>query len=354
MTTPQDESNSESPVDPIDGAEQRLPKTDWQDRWMDELLMAARPSIHEDADHELRIQKLLAALDAPTHRSIEPCQHDLSSDRQRPLATSLLPRRRWAKWVTLTLASSIILMLFFVFQQSQTMRQALAVVQKSLQAADEIVPRHYAVTTTFVDRQSQTLRSVACDLYVCGGRQYALRHPALVGTGDLWIGRNGDSTWVVPARGPVRVGDETALHRWLEGNQDLTTPYLHVTSLLQRLSRGYRLQEQSIGVAALEWSTVVTDKYVVSPEFESRLSQCRRISGTRIDPQNTQNPEQIELWCDRETGMALRVVAIWDPQANPRGRRSLVIDFVASVDVSPEWFEHSGHYQGRRMILNFD
>ncbi len=354
MNTRFDDVDPEGQDDPNGGSENRSPEMVCRDRWIEELLAAAGPLHRQDANHELRIQKILAALEDATPKRTQLPQHIAEPSPFSPLPTVLLPKRRWAKWVTLTLAGSIVVMLFFVFQQNQTMRQALAVVEKSLQAADESVPRHYAVTSTFLDRDRTTLRSVACDLYVCGNRQYALRHPALVGSGDLWIGRNGDSTWVVPARGPVRVGDETALHRWLEGNQELATPYLHLTSLLQRLSRGYRLQERSENAKDFDLHSVVAINDMSSSLSDAQLRQCRRISGERINQQATQNPEQIELWCDRETGVALRVVAIWDPQTNPRGRRSLVVDLVSSVELSEDWFDHAGHYPGRRLILNFD
>jgi hypothetical protein len=290
--------------------------------------------------------------------------------------SALRPRRSWAPWVSIVLAASILLLLGLYLQRDLAMRQALAAVAHSISAAEAEIPRHYRIMVEMESTRQWASSIVECDLYVLGNRHYALRHPALLGSGNLWIGRNGDEAWVVPARGPVRIGDETALSRWLEGNEELTTPYLHVTSLLQRLERGYRLQERSDATLTSPIQSTSLGKALSVDREGSRVDHqalnsssapqraqstdpatlqpsYRRISGQRINQQNLQIPESIELWCDRETGVAVRITATWSP-GSPRGRRHLVVDLVGQAPIDTEIFDYRKHIDGRRLFLKFD
>ena len=246
--------------------------------------------------------------------------------------------RRLPRWISLAVAVSVLVTLVVVFQATGSSGYALATVNRSIAAARELFARRYSVTVT-VCNASQGAVDIKSDLYVEGNKRFALRHPALIPGTSIWLGSDGNETWIVPAIGPVRVGDETALGRWVSQQQQLSTPYLHVSTILARMAQGYRLEKKSIVILTRADGTVV---------------ECQHIIGHLKSNRNDKLPDTISLWADVETGVAQRVEAIWNLSANESGHQKIVIELVESHDLSDDWFTAEGHYSGNRRKLRLD
>jgi len=260
----------------------------------------------------------------------------VASDRSSnaaPIAT----RKTWNRWISIAIAASLLVAMSFALQSVSPIQPALAAIEKSIAAAAEQIARKYLVTVTY--RSGEQSYEIENDLYVKGHNRFALRHPAVVPGADLWLGKNGDATWVVPAIGPVLTGNDLALSRWLSAQEQMSTPYLHVTTVLDRMSRGYQLRE-------LEESTIRSS--------DGTHVDCRHVVGERKGDANTSLPATIELWSDKASGVAIRVEASWSLAASESGRQKVVIEFVGQPELPDNWFEAEGHYSGSRGKITFD
>jgi hypothetical protein len=248
-----------------------------------------------------------------------------------------LTRRTWSRRVSWAIAATLLVALFIGLQYLGPARQALAAVEQSLAAAAEQIARKYLITVTF--KNGNRRREVGNDLYVQGNDRFALRHPALLPGADGWLGKNGDQAWVVPSFGPVRTGNDLALSRWLSSQEQLSTPYLHVTTVLDRMSRGYRLQE--LGEATIRTA-------------EGNDVVCRHVLGELKTGKNPKLPATIELWSDAQTGVAMRVEARWPLSTSESGREEVVLEFAGQPELPDNWFDPEGHYSGSRRKITFD
>lgn len=260
----------------------------------------------------------------------------VASDRSSNAAPTTT-RKTWNRWISIAIAASLLVGMSFVLQSVSPIQPALAAIEKSIAAAAEQIARKYLVTVTY--KSGEQSYEIENDLYVKGHDRFALRHPAVVPGADLWLGKNGDATWVVPAIGPVLTGNDLALSRWLSAQEQLSTPYLHVTTVLDRMSRGYQLRE-------LGESTIGTR--------EGKDVVCRHVVGERKNLANTNLPATIELWSDKASGVAIRIEACWSLAASESGREKVVIEFVDQPELPDNWFEAEGHYSGSRGTITFD
>ena len=260
-----------------------------------------------------------------------------SAPRRPAYEPTRVTGRIWNRWVSMAIAASLLGAMFIGLQYFDPAQQALAAIEQSLVAAAEQVARKYIIPVTLKD--GRKVREIENDLYVEGNDRFALRHPALLPGADLWLGKNGGTTWVVPAIGPVLTGNDLALSRWLSSQEQFSTPYLHVTTVLDRMSRGYRLQK-------LGESTIrsVAGNDVV----------CRHVVGELKSEANQELPTTIELWSDAESGMAIRIEARWSLSASESGREKVVIEFADQPDLPDNWFEAEGHYSGSRSKITLD
>lgn len=259
------------------------------------------------------------------------------SPRRPNYEPSRATRSTRSRWISMAIAASLFGAMFIGVQYLVPAQQALAAIEQSLEAAEEQVARRYLITVTLKDgRKSQEIEN---DLYVEGNDRFALRHPALLPGADLWLGKNGNEAWVVPAIGPVRTGNDLALSRWLNSLEQFPTPYLHVTTVLDRMSRGYRLRE--LGKSTVRSVAGIDDV-------------CRHVVGELENEANQNLPATIELWSDAESGVAIRIEARWSLSASEFGREKVVIEFADQPDLPNNWFEAEGHYAGSRGKVTFD
>jgi hypothetical protein len=307
-----------------DHNEGRLQEVDMQ--MLDSLLRhALRP---EPEAREARIRGVLRGLDEQTAYPTEDNRQTVVQIRTRQS-----PVRRW---ISLAVAASLVLAVGLWWQVSSPSRRANAMVQETLQRASETGARQYSVTA-FVQRPVLGKKEIAADLYVDGADRFLLRHPSIPLLGEVWIGGNERESWIAPTRGPILVGDETMLQQWMADKRDLSTPYLHVTTILHRMSKYYDLE-------------MLPDDGVAAPSQPDTTVRCRRVRGVLRDT-TRRLPRTIDLWADRDTGIARRLILDWELQPGQFGRSKVALELVGCKELPPDWFEHSTHHDEARPIL---
>jgi hypothetical protein len=130
------------------------------------------------------------------------------------------------------------------------------------------------------------------------------------------------------------------LQRWIAENADETdfaTPYLHVTTILKRTSRHYDLQR-------------LPDDNLAAPGQPGTTVFCRRVRGVLRDTTRGL-PRTINLWADRDTGIARRVILDWELQPGQFGRSTVTFELMGSKELPPEWFEHAMHHGEDRPVI---
>ncbi len=305
---------------------EKTPNDELRDSMMDALLQSAFES--NPTGNESRIESVMRRIDREQPR---PATVPTSRTGQRS-------PRRWKRWMSWAVAASVLLALIVAVQTTGSTGVAMAAVQRSIAAAQELVSRHYRVTVT-LRRSAENTTAIDSDLYVQGSDRFALRHPALLPGSSFWLGTDGSEAWFVPAIGPVRMGDETGLGRWLSQRESISTPYLHIETVLARMQRGYRLQN-----LADESIEVSDGKSVV----------CKHVVGTLRWKRVEKAPDKIELWSDPHNGVAVRLDATWNEPAGTLGHEKISLVLVDEPVLANDWFAATGHSSPNRRILRFD
>lgn len=314
-----------------------------RDRWVEALLRSASGQERAEVDtHVDQVMKLIAADSAKEGLAEKPASAMTARPGSQAPSGAGVSRRltnRFSRLVPWSIAATVVLALALSYQGCSPDRIARAAISQSLAAASQAVPRHYRVV---VQRRTAggELRETANDLYVLGNDQVAWRHP-LAGTRALWLGKSGDRAWVVPPFGPVLRGNGQAFGKWLDLTRAVDSPYLHVATILQRMERGYRLRD-------------LPDSTVDGTAEAASNPVCRHVIGQRRWLASQDLPATIELWSDRTTGMARRIVLEWRPGSDRRNRERIDVVWVGEEPVSEDWFEAAGHHSGHRMVVGFD
>ena len=300
-------------------------------RLIDSLLESAIGSAHEEA--QSKVTDALSRIE-----TLEPGEAGKEQNK-----VTLNQRQSWfsrRKLIGFATAAAVMIAVGLPFMaQGQS---ALNILQLSLKESKRDVARRYDVELKFQKSNGQTNTRVA-DLYVKGSDRFAFRRKGLLGR-EWWIGGEGDNNWVVPAVGPVIEGDPSSLSRWLKRKPELSTPYLHVSTILERMGNGYKLtNHREETITGLDGTEV----------------RCRHIEGRLrkvIDVRDFEDriPDRIELWADVETGVAYKVVASWDLDSDQAGRLSITAQLVDQPELPGDWFQAEGHYQGQRRRISFN
>ena len=135
------------------------------------------------------------------------------------------------------------------------------------------------------------------------------------------------------------MGDETGLGRWLSHARTLSTPYLHVETILARMKRGYRLRE-------------LPDESI--EDFDGNSIVCKHVVGTLRWNRAEKAPDKIELWSDSQTGVAIRLDATWNEPSGAYGHEKISLVLVDEPVLANDWFTATGHSSPNRRILRFD
>lgn len=234
------------------------------------------------------------------------------------------PQPMWRTYGPWTLAASMLIaILSFAFLSSRE-SQAQTRVTKCLQAPRK--QREYRLEIIRSPRSNQISTTLA--LFVDQNR-FVLQHPGILGVGASWIGGDRSRRWILPPRGPVAVGDETFLGKWLT-KRNLESPYLQLESVLMQLKKGYHLSE-------------------IAPQSDDELARFPHIEGKRMGS-NPALPQQIDLWIDPDTEYVYRMVLQWNLES-PNAHRIWNLQYVGSPELPENWFDYEGHWNMPRRVF---
>jgi hypothetical protein len=272
-----------------------------------------------DCNEEQRVGRVLSVINS-----------ELSVEK--PITDTMA--RPWRnRWVAFALAASVLVVLGLSIHYFPTNNAAYAAVIRSMGATPKT--RTYRIHMVH-QRPIWGNREVVADLYLNDHDQFVVRHPGWSRFGELWIGGDSTSRWIAPRIGPAFVGGEEVVGGWL-AKKDIPSPYLHVTTILKRMSRAYRLTLNENQVfPGIEWA------------LESTV--CQHIVG-ELEQSNNMLPTKIELWAKHDSGIAQRLDLTWSRAASDRGPIRWTIDLVNTDELPNSWFSLEGHITTNRRIV---
>lgn len=257
----------------------------------------------------------------------------LNADTRASTNLESKSRRIWNRWVSVALAASVLLATAYSLTYLTTSNAAYAAVMRSLEVAPSV--RAYRIRMVH-QRPIWGKREVTADLYLNDLDQFVVRHPGWSRFGDLWIGGDASSRWIAPRFGPAYVGGEEIVGNWLVRN-DIPSPYLHVSTILQRMSRAYQLK-------------MLSNESLPKVDAPDETSQCQHVVG-ELRRSNRMLPAKIELWANVDTGMAQRLELTWQRGESERGPVRWTIDLVDSPELPSNWFALEGHITTDRRVI---
>lgn len=283
------------------------------------------------------LQRLEQESPTPSSNASTHDQHPTLKRRGRPWQFASL-----ASFASLAAVAVLLLAIFLPFLDSSG--NAMAAVARSLERAMEDVGRHYSVSTRL--RLAQQTIDAQAELFVKGGNRCVYRSDSPMDALPVWLGNDRGQTWVVPPIGPVLYGDADSLDEWAEEKQEIATPYLHVSSFLQRMQESYTLQK--LPNVPLETTLGIVDCQHIVGELSipATPSQAERKRGSL--------PRRLELWAHQETGIAMKVIAAWDMDGKLGGRESVTIEYLEEVELADEFFTPNAHGGKNRPRLGFE
>ncbi len=287
------------------------------------LRLAIRPNRQAREDRIRRVLNAILAHDHLEHSDPDPEQ-----------ARRFWQRRRVRRWSPLLSAAAVLVVLSLWWLTDDSTPQAFATVARSLEEAKELGPRHYRFTS-IVRRRRTGEQEVVGDLYFDGGERFAMRHPGVLPVSEFWVGSSGQEEWIVPPVGPILTGDAGLIAKWIVEREDVTMPFLHLTTMLERLSDAYDLE-------------LLEDETIDNPLDAGTTLRCRRVRGILHAQDRRLLPKSIDLWAGRETGIAYRIVLDWGLPPEGFGRSQISIELIDEAELPTDWFEAGAHRRARR------
>ena len=254
-----------------------------------------------------------------------------ASDRVGPV-TARRSRFNLANGSSLAIAASLALLAIYLVTNTHDNR-AQAAVARCQQATPAL--RQYRLQVVN-QRAWIGRRQIEAQLYIDDKNRFVLEHPGWLALGKTWIGGDAQQRWIVPPRGPVVLGGEELVGGWL-ARKDIASPYLHMTTLLQRMTRHYSLER-------------LEDENIESATSSLQRVRCARVHAQARQPRPNL-PATIDLWADAESGIAQRVVLQWQRDRSGTGPLRWTLDLLDTPTLPEDWFEYSGHAPADRPIL---
>ena len=301
---------------PAAGSSRRWPLADHREQFLDSMLDALFEN-SRDRSQQL-VSSGLDRIGSETDTHVELALRDPD--------TKTTNRFRRIRWPALGVAAAVLILLAIAVPHFDRSRSANAALNRCIEQAVADVGRHYEVRIRLVESGGNTTTREA-DLYVRGGDQLAVRTKGPLGFRDVWMGIDGEDAWFVPPLGPYRTGNRDDLAEWMQETDVLETPYLHVSSLLQRMQKYYELSK-------------LPDAVLHTPDG---IVGCIRISGTATDSTPNHYPRRIDVWADSDSGVAMKVLADWELADDARGKAWISIDYVSEKELDDEFFRYEAH-----------
>lgn len=294
--------------------------SDANDQFIETLLEEAyAPNTETDGN---RVDQLMHQIRGGRHEATDPVER-----RHLPLRST---RRTWTR---MAIAACVLIVCRYAAISVSGTNSAYAAVLRAIES--NLPTREYLVQMT--NRWPVVgERDVTAKLYVNNRDEFCVWHPGWLPGGEIWVGGDLDSRWIVPRVGPVVTGDENLIASALQG-QGLGTPMLHLQTLLKRMSQEYEL-------------TLLDDESLPNPRQPHESILCQHVTGVRTNTTGNR-PIQIDLWANRETGVAERVELVWPQDSESWLPLRWQIDLVAFPELSDDWFQFQGHSEPGRMIL---
>ncbi|HBE69376.1 MAG TPA: hypothetical protein DDW52_14615 [Planctomycetaceae bacterium] len=293
---------------------------DLREAWIDSLLITMN---NTQADTE----RLARAMEQIEGKPVTRAKPTLRSSRFR--------------WASMAVAASVLFIAVLWMESNDPAKLALAAVERSLQVAAMPVPRKYELQVKY--RTGTEWKAYDSEIYIQGRDNFAVRHPGLLPETSFWVGQNERESWVVPAFGPVLKGGKDFLKKWLEASEEIRTSSLHVTTLLSRMrSKGYSLKIEDTVLQRADNDSIECEKIYAESNSPA------------IDPTKHEDPPtQIEVWVEKDSGLAIRVIAKWDRGEGDPGREYLELNFVTEErNLTTDLFLAESHYDGYRPVIN--
>lgn len=248
-------------------------------------------------------------------------------------------RSRVRRWIAVA-ASFIVILTLAWYQSQSSSKMAWAVVEKSITSTAEDVVRHYQMRITRASLAQENLE-VESDLFVQGNERILLVRPGFIAPGTLRIGLNRDIAWMVPPAGPVRVGSKSGLGHWLAENRDPLAQNLQIAEILQWLKLGYGVK------------VIGEESFALEGENAEQVI-CHHLRGTLLSNGSRPLPATIDLWSAKDSGLVVRIQAVWNAPRQPFGLKRMELRWMGSpVDLPPDWYDYST-YSEDRMVLGWE
>ncbi|WP_404309397.1 hypothetical protein [Neorhodopirellula lusitana] len=296
------------------------PLSDAEDRFIETLLDEAYAP--DQTSDRSRIDRLMGTIRHEPNESETPVFRASSAGRSAGL-----------RWKRLAIAACVLIACGYAVMLHSSSNSAYAAVMRAIQTS--LPTRQYRVQMT--NRWPVVgQRDVTAKLYVNDNDEFCVWHPGWLPGGEIWVGGDLDSRWIVPPVGPVLTGDENLIASALQ-SEGLGTPLLHLQTLLTRMAQDYDLE-------------LLDDNFIADPRNPSEQIRCRHVAGIRTGD-DVMMPTRIDLWANDQSGVAERVELQW-----PEGDDSWLplrwqIELVDFPELADDWFKFHGHCVPGRLVL---
>ncbi|QDT71010.1 hypothetical protein [Lacipirellula limnantheis] len=261
-------------------------------QWIDALLA------HGSSAEAAAVERSVAAVLAGLAGAAKPREAVIRGERAA--------RRRWLPAVSLSsLAAAALVTLAIGVWWQRGSQQAMAMVERSYQAALAPLDRTYDVT---VERTGGSMRSLKSTLTVRGGDKFLFEQRGPLG-GVYRLGTDGHGYWFIPPTGSiVRAETDAFLPAWMRrASTDL--PTLQVSTLLARMRDYYQLQR-------------LPDEALAPGSRELSHLRANWSAGRPLGwKPGRLPPEQVELWADPVSGVVEQLVLTLPTDERRRARR---------------------------------
>lgn len=291
--------------------------------------------LQEDPDHrEIFAQEVLLHERLRAEWSLESWQE---SEAAAPANVTRFPspwRRRWAPLAAAI--SGLCLLGWLTWQGGQPAAMAAEMeLQRVLDSTRLVLDRTYRLTpmegkvprdggTTLSRTRPQPNFEVAL-LHLRGPQEYVLERQMEDGSRIL-TGSDGKSSWMIPARGRVRVSQDPMRFRGTLPGQQHSIPFLDPRTSLQPL----------------------LDSYDLTLEDEDLNGWRRLVAERRTDA--SRGPGRVTLWYDPASATLQRMLLERLPLARG-GPRHMLFELLETAPKDADFYQHNHHHAPDREVI---